>query len=58
VDQEICNGKLFLSEDGDWIKFTDQILEAARFKADISNAFFYHFYWASVAEKAARFVEN
>lgn len=53
VDPELCNGKLLLSEDGDWHGFVSQMLEAAKVKKDIPATFFDTFYWGGIARKAS-----
>ena len=45
VDPAICNGKLFISPDGDWETFCSNILAASKVQADIQPDFFRHFDW-------------
>ena len=56
VDPAICNGKLIVSQDGDWEAFCNNILAAARLKADISPAFFRQFNWNARLELLESFL--
>ena len=56
VDPAICNGKLFVSRDGDWETFCKNVLEAARLQAEIPPAFFRHFDWNASLEKLEKFL--
>ncbi|THU39457.1 glycosyltransferase family 4 protein [Niastella caeni] len=56
VDAGICNGKLQLTDDiahG----FVEKIMQLATNKKDIPPAFYDHFYWDNIAQKAIRFIE-
>ncbi|MGN6531223.1 MAG: glycosyltransferase family 4 protein, partial [Ginsengibacter sp.] len=58
VDENICDGKLFLSENQDWQVFAEQMEIATNSNQSISTLFFQHFYWQNIAEKAAGIVQN
>ncbi|MEO5908866.1 MAG: glycosyltransferase family 4 protein [Ginsengibacter sp.] len=58
VDENICNGKLFLSKTEDWQDFADKMEAAMNMNAPISTAFFDHFYWKNIASKAANVIRN
>jgi len=56
VDPALCNGKLFLTPD-DLTGFTEAIIQATHYQADLPFTFFRHFYWGYIAEKAAGFIK-
>ena len=58
VDEMICNGKLFLTENSDWQEFADKMETAIYMDQSISSEFFQHFYWKNIAAKAAEVLEN
>ncbi len=58
VDEDICNGKLFLSNNNDWQGFADAMQKAPKFSQFISPEFFEYFYWENIAKKAADIVEE
>jgi glycosyltransferase involved in cell wall biosynthesis len=58
VDETICNGKLFLTENNDWKGFADKMQIAIQVQTSVSSEFFQHFYWKNIATKAAAIVEN
>lgn len=53
VDESLCNGKLFLCANQDWQGFANKMTDALDLSQSISPAFFQHFYWGNVAEKAS-----
>jgi len=56
VDIEICNRKLLLAEnDAD---FAAKIIEAATIKSSIGEAFYNHFYWGNIIDKAIGIIEK
>ena len=59
VDENICNGKLFLCGNDDWHHFA-KMMEALSVIQDapVSPAFFRHFYWGNIAEKASGIINN
>lgn len=56
VNENICNGKLFLCENEDWQSFADKMGVAIYAHQSISPLFFQHFYWENIAEKAATII--
>jgi glycosyltransferase involved in cell wall biosynthesis len=58
VEKEICNGKLYLSENEDWQTFTDNMEESLQNSNTIPPAYFDHFYWGTIAAKAAAIVKR
>jgi polysaccharide biosynthesis protein PslH len=56
VDPAICNGKLVITDDA-LTGFSKAVVEAAWYQADQSPAYFEHFYWGNIAQKAARFIQ-
>lgn len=57
VDPAWCNGKLLIGEDGDWSAFARLVVEASRIDATIPPVYFEHFYWGSIVNAAAAFME-
>ncbi|MEO8110979.1 MAG: glycosyltransferase family 4 protein [Ginsengibacter sp.] len=58
IDEKICNGKLLVSGNNDWNKFTTNMLEAINVTQSIPKEFFDHFYWDNIAKKAAVIIEE
>ena len=58
VDENICNGKLFLSENTDWKTFSDKMEIALALNQDIKSEFFDHFYWENIVAKADSVISN
>lgn len=58
IDKNLCNGKLFLSEDGAWQAFADNMEKAITIKQSVSSGFFEHFYWQNIAAKAAGIISH
>ena len=58
VDEEICNGKLFLCENLDWQGFADKMQIATQTNKSISPLFFQHFYWENITAKAAEIIKS
>ena len=58
VNEDICNGKLLLTENDDWQLFADKMEIAVGFTQSISSEFFDHFYWGNIACKAAGVVNE
>lgn len=58
VDENICNGKLLLSQNEDWQAFADNMEKSLASFPDITSAYFNHFYWKNIAAKAATIVRN
>ncbi len=56
ISTDWCNGKLLISDDGDWISFATLVIQASRIKAQIPVAYFEHFYWGFTAKRAAEFI--
>jgi glycosyltransferase involved in cell wall biosynthesis len=58
VDENICNGKLFLCENQDWQDFADKMETATQTNKSISLLFFQHFYWENITAKAAGIIKS
>ncbi len=58
VDQQLCNGKLLVVEDGNWKDFSDKMKEAKSIKSAIGAEYFEHFYLPNITKKAAELVDN
>lgn len=58
VDPYLCNGKLLISEDGNWQQFAGQMVEAGKVKKDIPTSFFDYFYWGGIVEKASNSLDS
>lgn len=58
VDENICNGKLFLCENSDWHGFSEKMAKAINITNPITEDFFNCFYWDNIAKKAAGIVEG
>ena len=56
VPAALCNGKLLLVNDDDWAGFAQAVTVAVKIIADISPAYYEHFYWGHNAERAAEFI--
>ena len=57
VDPAICNGKLKICEDNDWLTFVRLIVESNQYHANTPSAFFDQFYWGNTTARAAAFIE-
>jgi len=58
IDATICNGKLLLTEDHDWVKFAEKMKDSIQIKSDITPEFYQHFYWGNIAQKVAKFIST
>jgi polysaccharide biosynthesis protein PslH len=58
INPAICGGKLQVVADGDWFAFAEKIKTAATTKNDTPMAFYDHFYWGSIAQKAAAAIKS
>ena len=56
VDPSLCNGKLFIVADNDWELFAEKTVIASNVIADVSDAYYSHFYWGDSTKKAAEFI--
>ena len=57
VDPAICAGKLLVCPDADWPAFAEAIVRLKNQDFNTPQAFYDHFYWAKITERAARFIE-
>jgi polysaccharide biosynthesis protein PslH len=57
VPIQLTDGKMKIIEDDDWSGFSQAIINS-NIATDIPNAFFNHFYWGNIAEKAAHILHN
>jgi len=58
VDPAICNGKLVVHEDDDWVGFTESIIRLSSVKATIDARYFEHFFWGIIVKKAIEFISS
>ncbi len=58
VDPAICGGQLVVTEDGDWTGFAASILPLSRVENQDIPAFYEHFYWGRIAERAATSIQT
>jgi len=58
VEENICNGKLYLSENEDWQIFANNMENSLNNTFNISSVYFNHFYWANIAAKAAQIIRK
>ena len=58
VDPAMCNGKLVVHEDDDWVGFTESIIKLSKVKATIDDRYFEHFYWGNIVKKAIAFISG
>ena len=58
VDESLCNGKMYLSENEDWQSFADNMKISLSGSNSVSSPFFDHFYWQKIAAKAAATIRN
>ena len=58
IDPKICNGKLALSANTDWTAFTEEMLMAQEITSHSGEAFYNHFNWAKIAERAAAVISR
>lgn len=58
VEENLCNGKLYLSQNEDWQKFADNMEISLNNTNSISSIYFDHFYWQNIAAKAARIIRQ
>ena len=57
VDPALCNSKLFIVPDNDWDLFAEKAIIASNMMADVSDAYYKHFYWGDSTRKAAEFIK-
>lgn len=57
IEENICNGKLLITDNGDWQAFSLKMQDAVLFKQSIGQKFFDHFYWDNIAKKAAGIID-
>ena len=53
VDPDLCNGKLLLTGDNDWLDFSNKMQESILIRNTIPAVYFDHFSWKNIALKAA-----
>ena len=58
IDEQLCNGKLSLVNDGEWHLFANKMKEAASSSASITEKYFEYFYWKNIAQKAAERIKD
>lgn len=56
VDAAICNGKLLLAADA--AGFAAKIIEANSVQSSVGEAFYNHFYWGNIIDKAIGIIEK
>jgi polysaccharide biosynthesis protein PslH len=58
IDPNLCNGKLLICKDNDWLSFAELIPLATKIEAEIPAAYFEHFYWGYTTKRAAEFIQG
>ena len=58
VEENLCNGKLYLSSNEDWQAFADNMENSLSNSASVTSAYFDHFYWRNIAAKAAKAIRE
>jgi glycosyltransferase involved in cell wall biosynthesis len=58
VNPELCDGKLFISADGDWTTYAESVVESVKVDAIMPSSFYDQFYWANITRRAAVFIEG
>ena len=53
VPENITNGRLIVVHEKGWDSFAQTIIKSDSRKGCIDHAFFNHFYWGNIAQKAA-----
>ena len=57
IPEAITGKKMVLTGDTDWEPFTNAIIDI-KTQENIPNAFYNHFYWGNIADKAASVLKN
>jgi glycosyltransferase involved in cell wall biosynthesis len=52
VDVNICNGKLLIHKNKDWLSFADLMVTASSIKGLVGASFYEQFYWGNIGAKA------
>jgi glycosyltransferase involved in cell wall biosynthesis len=58
VEENLCNGKLYLSSNEDWRAFADNMENSLSNSTSVTSAYFDHFYWRNIAAKAANAISE
>ena len=58
VDPAICNGKLVVHQDNDWVGFAESVIRLSKVKATIDDRYFEHFYWGNIVRTAVGFISR
>ena len=53
VDHAVCNGKLLIAKEDDWVEFAEQMVKATQVVNNTPSEFFDFYYWDNIAKKAA-----
>jgi polysaccharide biosynthesis protein PslH len=56
VDPGLCNGKLTICRDDDWISFADSVIQSVKTATIMPSSFYDQFYWANITRRAAEFI--
>lgn len=57
INPDWCNNKLSICDDNNWGLFSELVLEAADYLADMLPVYFENFYWGFSTKRAAEFIE-
>jgi len=57
IDPDWCNNKLLVSSNYDFQSFSELIIEASKYDADINGMFFQHFYWGNIIKIASEVID-
>lgn len=58
IAPSLCNGKLIVVKDNDWVAFAEAIISVSEIETDTPNEYYQHFYWGYNTKKAAEFIEQ
>jgi glycosyltransferase involved in cell wall biosynthesis len=58
LDPELCGNKLIVCKDADWPAFAEGIFRLKDNESPTPAAYYEHFYWVNITERAARFIEG
>jgi polysaccharide biosynthesis protein PslH len=51
VDEDICGGKLLVSDDDDWNTFASNIINSSSLRINTPQSFFNNFYWGNIVDR-------
>jgi polysaccharide biosynthesis protein PslH len=57
IEPKWCNNKLQVSMDNNFQSFSELVVKATKYDADINSIFFEHFYWGNIIKIAAEVID-